>query len=105
MDNKLIHTFSVSHVEGGIPTQYKVEIDGNSIKAKGYTIQHYVGELPKVSIDLLCESDTHFDECYVRLGGIDAIASIISRSQLLTLVRIYNEYNPDNQVEVRHEAI
>lgn len=105
MDKKLIHTFSVSHIENGSPTQYKVEIDGKSIKAKGYTISHYVGELPGVSVDMLCELDTHFDECYVTLGGIDAIASIISKGQLLSLVRMYNEHNPDCQVEVNSRKI
>lgn len=105
MDKKLLHTFSISPVKGGSPVQYKVEIDGENVRARGYAISQRVGELPEVSVDLLCEPDVHFDKCCVALGGIDVIASIISKSQLISLVRMYNEHNPEYQVEVKQEAI
>lgn len=100
MNKPITHKVKIHSLDPEVPFRTKIFIDDKDIRSTGFRISQQVGDIPHMEIDIMPEIDNNFDSCVVEFGNIDAIANIISRNQLLSLIRQFNENDKYEKIEV-----
>ena len=85
----MIHRFKVEPI-GDLPQHAKVSVDGNAVLCQGYTIKHYVDDLPTVELDLCAVPDIVHD-VVIQIGNKEEIARLMNYNEFQEFCRIWEE--------------
>lgn len=85
----MVHKFKVEPVENSYKYA-KVTVDDNAVRCKGYTLRHYVDEIPTVELDLCAVPEVEHD-VVIQVGNKEEIARLMNYSEFQEFCRIWEE--------------
>lgn len=104
MSNTHFHKVKITNGKEAPSVLTKCTIDGKALKATGYTISQHTGDVPRMMVNMLPALDVDFEKCVVELGNIKQIAQIITRSQLISLIKEFNSRHEYDEVTILGES-
>lgn len=84
----MLHKFSVEPI--GYAYGAKVKIDDKDIKCFGYTLRHFVDEVPKVEIIINALPNIEND-VVINVGNKEEIARLMNREEFVEFCKIWGE--------------
>lgn len=88
----MVHKFKVEPVENSYKYA-KVTVDDNAVRCKGYTLRHYVDEIPTVELDLCAVPEVEHD-VVIQISNKEEIARLMDKTEFEDFCNIWKEvYN------------
>lgn len=89
-----MYKFKVEPIEDS-PECARVSIDGNAVLCQGYTLNHYVGSLPTVELDLIVSPKVEHD-VVIQVGNKEEIARLMNFNEFNEFCRIWDEVHNES---------
>ena len=88
-----LHKFKVEHEVGAYyPWQAKCFIDDKNVKIRGYTLEHYVDDVPKINIDMQIDApDIENVEAEIKIANKEEIAALMDREEFEEFCKIWGK--------------
>ena len=88
-----LHNFKVEPA-GDCSMFAKTYIDGKPIRCRGYTVSHYIDEVPTVELEIsIIPSYEH--EVAINVSNKEEIARLMSKEEFEEFCRIWNEVHDE----------
>lgn len=88
-----LHKFKVEHEVGAYhPWQAKCFIDDKNVKIRGYTLEHYVDDVPRLNIDMQVDApDIENVEAEIKIANKEEIAALMDREEFEEFCKIWEK--------------
>lgn len=90
-----LHKFKVEHEVGAYyPWQAKCFIDDKNVKIRGYTLEHYVDDVPRLNIDIQIDApDIENVEAEIKIANKEEIAALMDKDEFEEFCKIWERIN------------